>query len=74
MKKKEQMVYGAIERIIKRRKEAHRVPHCALRRELIDEIKDDISQYELSAILTRLVADGMLEYHPTVNDQSYYLK
>lgn len=73
MAKKEQTVYNAIQAIIARRKAAHRFPECALRRELIDELRGILPFHELTKITMDLVRLGKISYRPTKDDQSYYL-
>lgn len=73
MTKKEETVYNAIKAIIARRKEAHRFPECALRRELIDELQGILPFHELTKITMDLVRLGKISYRPTKDDQSYYL-
>lgn len=74
MTRNETIVYKAVQQIVSRRKAAHRVPECALLREIQSEvIGNGIGRHELTRILMGLVRSGDLRYSPTINDQSYYL-
>ena len=74
MTKKEEIVYRTVKGIIEQREAAHRIPDCAITRELIDELHgQDISRDELSSILQQLCNQYILHMRATVNDQSYYL-
>lgn len=75
--KSEELVLNAVRAIIDRRRAAHRFPECALRREIENELSRSGSPLDRHAItrhLMNMVSSGLLEYHPTQNDQSYYLK
>lgn len=73
----EELVLKAVRAIIDRRRTAHRFPECALRREIDIELSRAGSTLDSHAItrhLMNMVSSGLLEYRPTQNDQSYYLK
>lgn len=73
----EELVLKAVRAIIDRRRAAHRFPECALRREIdieLSRIGSVIDRHSVTRHLMNLVNTDKLEYKPTVNDQSYYLK
>lgn len=74
MKKDEASVLDAVTAIIDRRRAAHHFPECALRREIISETEGKIAYHDLTRILMHLVNTKKLEFRPTKDDQSYYLK
>lgn len=73
----EELVLNTVRAIIDRRRAAHRFPECALRREIdieLSRIGSPLDRHSVTRHLMNLVKSGTLEYQPTANDQSYYLK
>lgn len=75
------MVLNAVMDVVLRRKEAHRVPECALRSEVIDQICDYFpdnyvrmpSYNNIDKALQWLVNHGHLKATPAVNEMTYYV-
>ena len=73
----EKKVLQALRAVIGQRAAAHRVPECALRCEIdieLSRIGSTMDRHAVTRHLMNLVKTGALEYRPTQNDQSYYLK
>lgn len=73
----EASVLDAVKAIIDRRRAANLFPECALRREIdieLSRIGSTMDHHAVTRHLMNLVKTGALEYRPTQNDQSYYLK
>lgn len=71
------MVLNAVMDIITDRKNRHRVPECALRREIVEHIRGVYGSNETSsnidASLRLLVDRHHLRKAETINDKSYYI-
>ena len=70
----EELVLKAVRAIIDRRRAAHRFPECALRREIVREVEGKIAYHDLTRILMHLVNTNKLDFRPTKDEKSYYLK
>lgn len=81
MTQTQEIVLKAVNAVVLRRKEAHRVPECALRSEVIDQICDYFpdnyvrmpSYNDIDKALQWLVNHGHLKATPAVNEMTYYV-